>query len=213
MVSALMLAAALAQPIVTPRVALVAYAKPCEAGMTTLTADTRQSGIRWKGTKFLGLGSHEGTVALRSGMVCMRDGRITRAMFIADMRSIEVTDIPASDPVPRKRLRDHLLSEDFFHATKYPEAVLFINSVRHESGSLYALGGTLEMRGVTHPISFYARVSEMSPARVRADATIEVDRHRWGVKYRGSALKDDLVDDVFTLRLTLLATGPATASR
>ncbi len=31
--------------------------------------------------------------------------------FRIDMNAIEVTDIPASDPVPRRRLRDHLRSD------------------------------------------------------------------------------------------------------
>jgi len=121
------------------------------------------------------------------------------------MRSIQVTDIPATDPAPRKRLRDHLVGEDFFHAAKYPEAVLFINAVQNENRSLHLATGTLTMRGVTHPVTFYARIWEQSPTRVRANATLRLDRHRWGVSYRGSALQDDLVDDEFTLELSLVA--------
>lgn len=188
---------------------LAAAAKPCEQNTTRLVVDLQRSAIKWKGTKFRGLGSHEGTVALRAGEVCLRQSQIVRALFVADMRSIQVTDIPASDPVPRNRLRDHLIGEDFFHVTKYPEAVLFINAVRNENRSLHVVTGTLTMRGITHPVTFYARVWEQTPTRVRANATLELDRHRWGVSYRGSTLRDDLVDDEFTLELSLIAGPPA----
>lgn len=39
------------------------------------------------------------------------------------------TDIPANDPVPRQRLRDHLLSDDFFDISRHPEARFRIGTV------------------------------------------------------------------------------------
>ena len=187
--------------------AVPAIGRPCPPAATTLRADLDRSAIKWRGTKFWGLGSHEGTVALTSGEVCVTDGRLVGATFVADMRSIEVTDLPASDPVPRKRLRDHLLGEDFFSASAHPEARLIVSDVTLQSRSLYRVGGQLTIRGITHPVTFYARIWTLTNARVQAQATIEVERHRWGVSYRGSTIRDDLVDDIFTLTLTLEAGG------
>jgi len=45
----------------------------------------------------------------------------------------------------------------------------------------------------------------LTAKRVQAEATLKVDRHRWGVSYRGSTVRDDLVDDDITLVLTLEA--------
>jgi hypothetical protein len=177
----------------------------CDPGARTLVADTAQSGIRWKGTKFWGLGSHEGTVRLGAGEVCVRDGRIVGGIFVADMTTIEVTDIPADDPVPRRRLRDHLLSEDFFHVAAHPEARLMLTAVEQEERSLYRVRGLLTIRGHTELVIFYARVWAVSDHSVRAEARFAVDRHRYGVSYRGSTVRDDLVDDQFWLDLAITA--------
>ena len=58
-------------------------------------------------------GMHEGTVKLSTGHLLLRDGKIMGGEFIADMNSISITDIPSHEPVPRRRLRNHLKSEDF----------------------------------------------------------------------------------------------------
>jgi polyisoprenoid-binding protein YceI len=192
-------------PIVLATLAAAVPPMPCDSGATPLPADLERSGIKWKGTKFWGLGSHEGTVALRRGVLCVRNGRIVGGEFVADMTSIEVTDIPADDPVPRRRLRDHLLSEDFFYATAFPEARISLKSVERMQQSLHQVAATLTIRGITHDVVFYARIWSLDPERVSAEARFAVDRHRWGVRYRGSTIRDDLVDDEFWLDLTLHA--------
>ncbi|MGQ0701526.1 MAG: YceI family protein [Gemmatimonadales bacterium] len=173
-----------------------------------MTVDLEQSRIRWKGTKFWGLGSHEGTVRLKAGEICVMGGRIAGGTFVADLRTIEVTDIPANDPVPRNRLRNHLLSEDFFHVEAFPEARLVLVAVEQEQRSLHRVRARLTIRSFTHEITFFARIWSLTPDEIRAEARFPVDRHRFGVRYRGSTLRDDLVDDEFTLELTLLARPP-----
>jgi polyisoprenoid-binding protein YceI len=180
-----------------------AAAAKCPEGATQLFPDLARSGIKWRGTKFWGLGKHEGTVQLKSGALCVANGRIIAGSFIADMRTIDVTDIPADDPIPRKRLRDHLLSEDFFHVSAHPEARLVIVSSNRVRNSLHQVTADLTMRGRTHRLTFYARVWEANNDHVRAQATLPIERHKWGVSYVGSDLRDDLVDDTFQLDLTL----------
>ncbi|MDZ4257791.1 MAG: YceI family protein [Gemmatimonadales bacterium] len=180
----------------------------CESGAQVLEADLATSTIKWKGTKYWGLRSHEGTVALHSGTVCVRNNRIVRAHFVADMRTIDVTDIPAHDPVPRRNLRNHLLGEDFFHVAEHPEAQLTILRVEPENRSLSLVHARLEMRGVTHDIRFFARISRLSSNEIVAEARFAIDRQRWGIRYLRSALREDLVDDEFWLDLRLRATAP-----
>lgn len=202
--------------LLTLTVSLTAGATPrlnpgCEAGARTLPVDLTRSGIKWRGTKFWGLGSHEGTVRLKSGEVCVRDGRIVGGTFVADMATIAVTDIRANDAVPRKRLRDHLLGEDFFHVAAYPEARLTLRAVERENRALHRVAAELAIRGQTHVVTFYARVWTLSDEAVHAEARFAVDRHRWGVSYRGSTIRDDLVDDEVWLDLTVHARGSAGA--
>lgn len=181
----------------------------CDTNTRALQVDLDRSGIKWKGTKFWGLGSHEGTVRLRSGEVCVRDGRIVGGSFVADMNTIIVTDIPANDPIPRRRLRDHLLGEDFFHVAAHPAARLTLRVVELENRSLHRVVAELTIRGTTHAVTFYARVWTVSDDEVSAEARFAIDRHRWGVSYRGSSLRDDLVDDEFSLDLTVHARAPS----
>ena len=76
---------------VLPRVASAPLAANT-GGVATLQLDVERSVIRWKGTKFRGLGKHEGIVRLASGAVTV-DGRAPRGgSIVVDMRSIEVTD-------------------------------------------------------------------------------------------------------------------------
>ena len=178
-------------------------AAKCPENASELKPDLARSEIKWKGTKFWGLGKHEGTVQLKHGLICVANNRIVAGSFVANMRTIEVTDIPADDPVPRKRLRDHLMGEDFFDVPKHPEAVLVIRSVSPQQRSLHQVVADLTMRGRTQRVTFYARLWQVSGSHVKAQATIPIDRHKFGVSYVGSTIRDDLVDDTFYLDLTL----------
>lgn len=172
----------------------------------TLVLDTTASVIHWKGTKFWGLGKHEGTVRLASGFVVLDGGRVTSARFIADMRTIEVTDIPVHEPVPRNRLRRHLMDEDFFAVERYPTATFMLRAAEtHEDDSGFRLTGDLTMRGVTHPIAVDVEVVERNVGSLRGTSRFRINRHNWGVSFRGSRLTNDLVDDDihFTLEFVL----------
>ncbi len=197
-IAALLVSAALAS-------SAAAEPRKCASGASELTLDLERSTVRWRGTKFWGLGKHEGVVRFQGGAFCIRGAEVVGGWFEVDMRTITVTDIPASDPVPRRRLRDHLLSEDFFHVDAHPVARFLVRAVAHESAHLYRISGVLTIRGRTQPVTFYARGWEISESLVRAEARLEVDRQAYGVSYRGSTIRDDLVDDTFWLELTIEA--------
>ena len=183
-------------------------ARKCDPEARELAVDLDQSLIRWRGTKFWGLGKHEGTVRLKGGSFCVRQGRVLHGWFEADMRSIEVTDIPASDPVPRRRLTEHLLGEDFFAVAAHPVSRFILREVHQERGRLYRIVGDMTIRGQTRPLTFYARGWSVTDQELRAQAAFSIDRHQFGVRYRGSTLRDDLVDDEFTLELVIEARMP-----
>jgi hypothetical protein len=186
----------IAGPAITPT---------CHPSSTSLTADLSQSTIIWRGTKFLGTRGHEGPVSLASGVICLKGSMITGGRFVADLRTIDVSDIPAHEPEPRRNLRNHLLAEEFFDVARHPLATLELLEVEATPAPVRHVRAHLTMRGVTHEIAFDALVHELSATTLRASARVTVDRHRWGVRFRGSRLGDDLVDDTFTLRLELVA--------
>jgi len=185
-----------------------AAARKCDPQGSELSLDLDKSTVRWRGTKFWGLGKHEGTVRLKGGAFCIRQGRVLHGWFEADMRSLEVTDIPASEPVPRRRLTEHLLGENFFAVGAHPVSRFILREVQHERGHLYRVSGDLTIRGRTRPLTFYARGWSVTDQELRAQAGFKIDRHEFGVSYRGSTLKDDLVDDDFELELVIEARSP-----
>lgn len=177
------------------------------AAQDTLWVDTERTVLRWKGTKFWGLGKHEGILALASGHLFLDQQTLVGGTFVLDMRSIEVTDIPKTEPVPRNRLRTHLMSDDFFAVATYPTARFVLTEVIPQQANRYTLTDHLTLRGHTHPVTFGATMPTVSPNHMEALATFTLNRHHWGVSYQGSRLKDDVVDDQIHLDLHLFATN------
>jgi polyisoprenoid-binding protein YceI len=178
----------------------------------TLVLDTTASVIHWKGTKFFGLGKHEGDVRLQEGYVVLGGSNGISGRFVVNMRSIEVTDIPADDPIPRNRLRNHLLDADFFDVERFPTANFTLHSGEELEDGRYRLRGALTMRGVTRTIIVEAAVSDWLGGLVRATSSFRINRHNWGVSFRGSRLTNDLVDDDIHFSLDLILRSPGRSS-
>lgn len=179
------------------------------ACVDTLWADLGASVVHWKGTKFGGRGKHEGVVRLASGRLLVRDGAVVAGTFAADLRTIAVTDIPPDDSVPRRRIREHLMSPDFFDVARHPRASFAITNAERVGARRFRLAGTLTMRGVTRPVAFPAEVVSYGGAAgdgtLRAGGRLRLDRRQWGMTYRGSRLANLLVDDEIMLDLVLVA--------
>ncbi len=168
--------------------ALMAFFKP-----ETKNVNTEYSVIHWKGTKFGGAGSQSGTLRLQSGQVELNGGRLSGGKFIIDMKSLE-PEIPASDPVPRRNLKNHLSSDHFFDVNKYPQAVFRITSVHYQSANKCRVSGNLTLRGVTKPLSFSAS-SNTGVFKAR----VVFDRQRWGVT--SNHLEDKVIGDDIELHI------------
>ncbi|MEP0987860.1 YceI family protein [Ekhidna sp.] len=154
----------------------------------TVPVDLKNSIIKWKGTKMRGLGKHEGTINLASGFLLFSKETLTGGSFTFDMRTINVTDIPEHEPVPRRNLINHLKSEEFFEVETFPEAQLIITSCTSENET-FNLVGDLTIKGQTHPISFEAKKTKYG-----YESTLEIDRFIWDVAYTGSWANRTLVD-------------------
>lgn len=83
-----------------------------EAVESTLSADTDNSSIDWKGIQTEDY-FHKGTVKFQEGSAMFIDGNLVSGMFKVDMKSISVLDeLPAEK---KTMLLGHLSSEDFFN--------------------------------------------------------------------------------------------------
>lgn len=193
-----------ASPISSPRPASET-AVPLVVGgpPDTLVANPAASSIRWKGTGFGGRGTSEGAVKLASGLFVIRHEKLTSGTFTIDMRSIEVGDTPATEPLPRRGLRDQLRSAEFFDVARYPTAVFRSTGARRIGPARWQVTGNLTMRGVTKPVTLDTDVRWAEVGHMIATSAFTIDRQRWGVAYRGSQFADDLVGDDIQLSLTL----------
>lgn len=185
----------------------VAFAtqKGCANGaVKLLPIDMDSSVIHWKGTEFSGRGKHEGDIGLANGMVELCGSKLTGGWFSIDMNSIYITDIPLDDPIPRKNLRNHLMSKDFFAVEKFPLATFQITKIESFSADSARISGDLTMRDITHNITFDAAVL-VDSKKLRASAQFSIIRQLWQINFIGSKLTSDLVDDEIYLDVRLSA--------
>lgn len=159
--------------------------------------DVEKSTITWSGKKVTG--QHQGTIALKSGMLKFDGNTLTGGTFVIDMTSLLNTDLQGGG---KTKLEGHLKSDDFFGVANHPTATLDITNAKKQNGNTYAVTGNLSIKGITNPISFNMDVNEST-----ATASVKVDRTKYGIKY-GSAsffdgLKDKAIYDDFDLNVTL----------
>ncbi|MFT4523075.1 MAG: polyisoprenoid-binding protein YceI [Bacteroidia bacterium] len=161
----------------------------------TYTANAKESKLVWKGFKVGG--QHEGTLALKSGSFTVDNGLITAGSFEIDMTTLKVTDSES------KKLYNHLVSKDFFDTESHKAAKLEITgSTKNEAGDL-DVTGNLTIKGVTNPISFEAKNSAKTTNVVIYTAKIEVDRTKYGITYKSSAVGDAFINDEFALVVSI----------
>ncbi|WP_421774373.1 YceI family protein [Gracilimonas sp.] len=179
-----------------------------------LNVDTGQSVVKWKGTEMRGSDSHEGILKLREGRLELKNGLLEGGYFIADMHSITVTDIPESDPVPRRYLTEHLESEDFFYVEKYPIAGFEITKTRELEGDRVRITGNLSIRDVTRAVEFIAEKIQTSEAMMYK-ASFIIDRFEYNISYQGSYWKritslidNNFVDAEILISVELVANPP-----
>jgi polyisoprenoid-binding protein YceI len=174
-----------------------------EDGARLLHVDTQASKIIWKGTKIGGW--HAGEIKLQDGRIRIKEDMPVSGEFHINMNSIVNTDIPDSDPVPKKKIVDHLKGPDFFDVEQYPLSTFQITAVSAtDQQNKIKLSGNLTLRGVNRNITFLADV-EPGEDSLRAFADFNIDRQQWGVSYRGP--KDQLVHDQVNLKLIPVATN------
>ncbi|MGK6349944.1 YceI family protein [Parapedobacter sp. DT-150] len=166
--------------------------------------DTSKSRISWTGQNVAG-GKHTGTINISKGELAAVGGTLTGGSFTAAINSIAVTDLEGGRAT---KLADHLKSEDFFDAPKFPEATFKITKVGG-SGSDATITGDLTIKGITKSITFPAVVHQ-SASGVHATATgIKIDRTKFDIKYRSgnffSDLGDRAISDEFLLAIEIVA--------
>jgi polyisoprenoid-binding protein YceI len=143
------------------------------------------SKVIWKGYKVTG--SHQGTIALTSGVLKFESDKLIGGEFSIDMTTITNTDIEGDEYA--KKLEGHLKSDDFFGVEKHPTAGIIFKTAKSSGKNSYTVNADLTIKGKTNPITF-----EISVYGNKASASIKVDRTLYDVRYGSTSFFDNLKD-------------------
>ena len=170
-----------------------------------------ESAIEWSGSK--PTGTHTGTIAIESGTVSVKEGKIESGTFLIDMNTITVTDLESGKG--KEDLEAHLKGtvedkkDHFFNVAEHPSAAFEVTGVSETDGKT-VLEGNLTIKGVKKNISFPVSVSQEGDAMTLTSETFTINRTDWGVNYGSKTIFDNLgdkfVNDDIELKVTLKAT-------
>ena len=144
----------------------------------------KTSKVTWKGYKVTG--SHQGTIAIKSGFLSFEGNKLTGGECIIDMTSLTNTDLEGEY---KGKLEGHLKSDDFFGVEKYPTAKLTITKAKASGKNSYDVTGNISIKGKTNSINFV-----LSVYGNKANASLKIDRSKFDVRYGSTSFFDDLKD-------------------
>jgi polyisoprenoid-binding protein YceI len=176
-------------------------------GADKYTINSSGSQVEWIGYK--PTGQHNGTVAVKSGTLFVKDNTPVGGEFVLDMQSLKVLDI--QDPEYNGKLTGHLRSADFFDVDNNPEAKFVITQIvrSNESKTGYTLTGNLTIKGITKSIGFFADVNTNGDSVSSLTPEFTIDRADFDIKFKSKKffndLKDDFIHDEITLAIKLNA--------
>ena len=156
----------------------------------TLNLNPEGSRLAFVGSKVTG--SHDGGFDHFSGEVVLAEGVVVATQIRVDLTST-FTDA--------EKLTGHLLTDEFFHVERFPEAVFVSTDIRETAGGegTHSVSGVLHLHGVRHALQFPATI-EVGDAGVLVSANFSMDRNDWGVSYPGQA--DNLIKAAVQVELT-----------
>ena len=153
------------------------------------------SNVAWKGYKVTG--SHQGTIAIKSGYFNFNNDKLTGGEFTIDMATINCTDLQSEYKV---KLEGHLKSDDFFGVEKFPTAILVFKKVKSVGKNSYKVTGDITIKGKTESITF-----NLSVYGNKANASLKIDRSKFDVRYGSTSFFDGLKDKAIYDEFNLIA--------
>jgi polyisoprenoid-binding protein YceI len=169
------------------------------ANTTTANVIKEKSSINFVGAKVTR--DHKGKFNAFDGTITYAGAAPQGVKFDIDLNSIE-TDT--------EQLTGHLKSPDFFDVAKYPKATFTSTSLTPlpagtPNGATHELKGMLDLHGVQKEVTIPVTATT-TPEGVRTASEFTINRHDWGISYKGMA--DDLIKDNVLIKLDLLFPPP-----
>lgn len=173
------------------------------AGTTAAPVMKEKSKIEFVGAKVTR--DHHGKFNAFDGQIEYAGAQPSRIAFDIDLNSIE-TDT--------EKLTEHLKTPDFFDVARYPKATFVSTSVTpapagSPNGATHILKGTLDLHGTKKDVEIPV-VAQQTAEGVRTTSEFTINRHDWGISYRGAT--DDLIKDNVLIKLDLMFPPPPAAA-
>ncbi len=152
--------------------------------------DNDNSSIKWTGRE-LSTKSHYGSLQMKNGSLTVNTDGTVNGIIKIDMTTIDCEDLQGRSKASLER---HLRSDDFFSVESHPIATLTFNSEGGiGAGNKLAFNGDLEIKGISHPISFESEVKSVDP-KVNALVDMTFDRSKYNVRFRSGTFFQNLGD-------------------
>ena len=152
--------------------------------------DNDNSSIKWTGRE-LSTKSHYGSLQMKNGSLTVNTDGTINGIIKIDMTTIDCEDLQGRSKASLER---HLRSDDFFSVESHPIATLTFKSEGGiGAGNKLAFNGDLEIKGISHPISFESEVKNVDP-KVSALVNMTFDRSKYNVRFRSGTFFQNLGD-------------------
>ena len=152
--------------------------------------DNDNSSIKWTGRE-LSTKSHYGSLQMKNGSLTVNTDGTINGIIKIDMTTIDCEDLQGRSKASLER---HLRSDDFFSVESHPIATLTFKSEGGiRAGNKLAFNGDLEIKGISHPISFESEVKSVDP-KVAALVDMTFDRSKYNVRFRSGTFFQNLGD-------------------
>ena len=152
--------------------------------------DNDNSSIKWTGRE-LSTKSHYGSLQMKNGSLTVNTDGTINGIIKIDMTTIDCEDLHGRSKASLER---HLRSDDFFSVESHPIATLTFKSEGGiGAGNKLAFNGDLEIKGISHPISFESELKSVDP-KVTALVDMTFDRSKYNVRFRSGTFFQNLGD-------------------
>lgn len=152
--------------------------------------DNDNSSIKWTGRE-LSTKSHYGSLQMKNGSLTVNTDGTVNGIIKIDMTTIDCEDLQGRSKASLER---HLRSDDFFSVESHPIATLTFKSEGGiAAGNKLAFNGDLEIKGISHPISFESELKSVDP-KVSALVDMTFDRSKYNVRFRSGTFFQNLGD-------------------
>ncbi len=168
------------------------------------TVNTVISSVEWIGKKVTG--QHQGVIELKKGSYLFENGTITSGEFIINMQSITITDI--EDKEQNEKLKNHLVSSDFFSVEKHPTAQMSVVKSQRIDEKRLKITADLTIKEITKRIEFEVTLL-IEGKKMVAIGEVDIDRTQFDIRYGSGSFIDNLGDkaikDLFTIKFKVAA--------